>query len=86
MTDVYVAFAGTLALLDCDLGDTVFEQKERITFSDQSLSDQAVASMLGGGSLPMIVSLAALVVSVAGMGVTLSLKKKLEPATIADED
>ena len=80
MTDVYVAFAGTLALLDCDLGDTVFEQKERITFSDQSLSDQAVASMFGGGSLPMIVSLFAVIASGVAIFMITDVKKKLGPA------
>ena len=90
MSDVYVAFAGTLALLDCDLGDTVFEQKERITFSDQSLSDQAVASMFGGGSPSMIVSLLALISSGVAIFMIADVKKKLVPVLaktpVEDED
>ena len=82
MEEVYVAFAGTLALLDCDLGDTVFAQKERITFSDQSVSDQAVASIFGGGSPSMIVALLALVTSGACLFLTVyNNKKKAVPAT-----
>ena len=75
LPDSEVAVEGTLSLIDCDLGNDVL-----------NTTTAGAASIFGEGSLTMIVSLAALVVSVAGMGVTLSLKKKLEPATIADED
>lgn len=76
LTDSEVMVAGTLSLIDCDLGDDVFE--------DNTVTVGA-ASMLGAGSLTMIISLLALVVSIACVGVTLSLKKKLVPSAEDNE-
>jgi hypothetical protein len=59
--DVFVETMGTLILSDCELGDTTYENKKRIDFG----SGDVAGSIFGEGSFSMIVSLAALVVSVA---------------------
>ena len=74
--DVIVDKKGTLILTDCELGDTTFDNKRMVLFSDN-----AVGSILGEGSLTMIVSLIALIASVAAIAVNVSSKKKAVPAT-----
>lgn len=71
--DVIVDTKGTLVLLNCDLGDTTFEDKSTVI---------GVGSIFGEGSLTMIVALIALVASIASVSVCVALyKKKAVPAT-----
>jgi hypothetical protein len=79
--DVTVDTQDTLVFTNCDLGDTTYKDKRMVTFSSK-----AAGSIFGEGSFTMIVSLAALAVSAACLGITMSLKKKLEPAKPADEE
>ena len=65
----------------CDMGNSTFNDRSRATFENSG-----VGSIFGEGSLIMVVAIAALMVSVAGMGVTLSLKKKLESVKNANEE
>ena len=65
--DVIVDTEGTLVLTDCDLGDTIFEDKGMIA---------GVGSLVGEGSLAMIVSFMALIASVASILVNVASNKK----------
>ena len=65
--DVTVDTKGTLIFKDCELGDTIFDDKRLI---------EGVGSMIGEGSLPVITSLAALFASIAAIGVSATAKKK----------
>lgn len=62
-----------VSLIDCDLGTAAIENKERVKIVDSS---RATGSMLGEGSLPMVVALAALAVSIASLGVVMASNKK----------
>ncbi len=62
---------------NCDFGDSTFNDRSLATFDGVA----GVGSIFGEGSFTMIVAILALGVSVACMGVTLSLKKKLVPTT-----
>ena len=71
--DAIVDTKGTLILMNCDLGDTTFEDKSMVI---------GVGSIFGEGSLTMIVALIALVASIASVSVCVALyKKKAVPAT-----
>ena len=70
-----------LTFYDCDLGDSTFDEAEDVTFVGTN-APNGVGSLFGEGSLTMIVSILALVASVAAIGVSISSnKKKSEPAS-----
>ena len=74
--DVIVDTKGTLVLTDCTLGDTTFEDKSMVTFSDK-----AVGSIFGEGSLTAIFVIIALIDSVVSIYmIVLYKKKKAVPA------
>lgn len=74
-------FIGTtideISLINCDLGDTTFKDKQYIDFGDGS----GTGSIFGEGSLTMIVSVIALIASVASIIVNVSSKNKTVPET-----
>ena len=70
---------------DCEFNKSTFSDKGAATFIGGNVSNP-VGSIFGEGSFTMIVSLAALAVSAACLGITMSLKKKLEPAKPAGEE
>ena len=74
--DIIVDTKGTLVLTDCTLGDTTFENKSMVTFSNKS-----VGSIFGEGSLTMIVSILALISSGVAIFFMVDMKKKLVPAS-----
>ena len=80
--DIQVETKGTLAMTDCEIGDTTFNNKGFVTLNGSNFS----ASIFGEGSLTMIVSLVALIVSVAAIVVTVSSKKKAVPVAAAEAD
>ena len=63
-----------MTLIDCDLGDTTFRGKEYMVFED--LSNGYTGSLFGEGSMTMVISLLALVSSIASIGVSVMLYKK----------
>ena len=65
---------------NCDFGDSTFNDRSLATFDGK-----AVASIFGEGSLAMIVSLVALIASVAAIVVNVSSKKKAVPAIANNE-
>jgi hypothetical protein len=71
--DVIVDTEGTLILTNCDLGDTTFEDKSMVA---------GAGSILGEGSLTMIVALLALVASSVSIFLIVDMKKKLVPAAV----
>ena len=76
LKNIIVDTKGTLIMNNCELGDTTFEDKSMVTFSDK-----AVGSIFGEGSLTMIVALLALIAS--GVSIFLTVyynKKKAVPA------
>ena len=77
-SDIGYATEGTLAMIDCDLGDTTFADKGDIDFGD---GFNSTASIFGEGSLVMIVAITALIASAAAIVVSVSSKKKAVPAT-----
>ena len=78
--DIIVDTEGTLVLNNCKLGDTTFDDKDMVT---------GVGSIIGEGSLTMIVAILAILALVAS-GVSISLivnmKKKFVPATVSGAD
>ena len=77
--DIRVDTKGTLVLNACELGDTTFQDKAMVTFSNK-----AVGSMIGGGSLTMIVSILALAASGVCIFLIVDMRKKLIPATVGN--
>jgi hypothetical protein len=77
-TDIGNMTSGTLAMIDCDLGDTTFADKGDIDFGD---GFNSTASIFGEGSLTTIVAITALIASAAAIFVSVSSKKKAAPAT-----
>ena len=78
LKNVIVDEKGTLVMNDCTLGNTTFEDKNMVA---------GVGSIFSEGSLPMVVSITALLASVAGIGVSVSLnKKKADPEKATSED
>ena len=75
--DVIVDVKGTLAMSNCDLGDTVFEYKRYVDFGNGA----GAGSILGEGSPAMIVAILALVASAVSIFLIVDMKKKLVPAT-----
>ena len=70
-TDIKVETKGTLVMTDCDLGDTTFENKNMVTFSNK-----AVGSVFGEGSLTTVVALLALIASAVSIFLTVYYNKK----------
>ena len=60
--EIDVKKKGTLEMINCDLGDTEFKNKDMVT-----ISNRAVASIFGEGSLTMIIVL--LVLAVFGVAI-----------------
>jgi hypothetical protein len=67
MAEVRVKNKGTLAMIDCVLGDTTFDDKNMV---------EGVGSFIGDGSLTMIVAFVVLIASIASIIVNVSSKKK----------
>ena len=79
-----IGIIGNIHFVDCDLGDSTFSTKMGFSFSDSS--KMLTGSILGEGSLTMVISLLALVASIASVGVCISLNKKMTvPATANKE-
>ena len=77
-SDIGYVTEGTLAMIDCDLGDTTFADKGDIDFGN---GFNSTASIFGEGSLVMIVAITALIASAAAIFVSVSSKKKAVPST-----
>ena len=80
--DVVVENEGTLVMSNCNLGDTTFEDKRMVQFSEK-----AVGSLFGEGSLAIIIAFVALLTSVSAIVVNVSSKKnKVAAPQKAEED
>ena len=76
--DIQVETKGTLAMNDCAIGDTNFEDKGKV---------EGVGSLFGEGSLVLIVASVALIASIASIIVNVTeRKKKTVPTTAAESD
>ena len=62
---------------ECDFGDATFVGFDLGNIALQQGKTTEVGSMVGNGSLSMLISLAALAVSVVCLGVTLTIYKKI---------
>ena len=69
--DVIVDVKGILTMSNCDLGDTVFEDKRYVDFGNGA----GVGSIFGEGSLAMVISILALVTSVVSIFLIADVKK-----------
>ena len=69
--DIQVETKGTLAMIECDLGDTTFKDKSMVTFSDK-----LVGSIFGEGSLTTLFVIIALIDSVVSIYMIVLYKKK----------
>ena len=67
--EIQVDTKGTLVLQDCEMGDTTFENKAMVTGA-------GAGSIMGEGSLTMIVAILALVTAVVAMSLTVTYNKK----------
>ena len=75
----------SLTLEDCIVENATFNTEKYVTFKNSS--EHAVGSIFSEGTLTMIISITALVASVAAIGVSVTLnKKKATPAQENDED
>ena len=73
-----------LIFTDCYFGNSTFNDRSRVKFVD---STQALAgSLIGEGSLTMIVSITALIASVTAIGITLASNKKKKDAPETDDE
>ena len=63
-----------LTFIDCDFGEATFNDRSCAAFVDSNMNQ--VGSVLGEGSPAMVVSLLALMVSVASISISISLYKK----------
>ena len=73
-----------LIFTDCYFGNSTFNDRSRVKFVD---STQALAgSLIGEGSLTMIVSITALITSVTAIGITLASNKKKKDAPETDDE
>ena len=75
------AQAHTVSFIDCDMGDSTYKKLEIINFvncknAPTSNGSNFLGSLFGKGSLTMIFSLLALIVSVATAGAFISWKQK----------
>lgn len=75
--------AAKVTFINCDLGDSTFSHKNNFTFENAS----GVGSLIADGSVPMIFSLAALLVSLIALSLTIvQSKKKHNNAQDMDSD
>ena len=75
--DIQVETKGTLAMNNCAIGDTNFEDKGKV---------EGVGSLFGEGSLAMIVAFVALIASIASIIVNVTArKKKTVPVTATEQ-
>jgi hypothetical protein len=72
--------AATIKLIDCDMGDSTYLDKDQIEFINTRSGGALGGSIFGEGSLAIIVAFVALVVSIASIMVNVSSKKKTTPA------
>ena len=73
-----------LIFTDCYFGNSTFNDRSRVKFVD---STQALAgSLIGEGSLTMIVSITALITSVTAIGLTLASNKKKKDTPETDDE
>lgn len=86
--DAYVeaSFEGNAAadikLIDCEMGDSTYKDKDEIEFINTTRGRALAGSLFGEGSLVMIISILALVVSVVSICLTIAFsKKKTAPAS-----
>ena len=77
-TDKYV----DVTFIKCDLGDSAFTNKNFAKFTSSSV----VGSIFNEGSITMIVSITALVASVAAIGITVASNKKKKAVAETDEE
>jgi hypothetical protein len=81
--DIQVEKKGTLAMTDCEIGDTTFNDRSLVTFDSKA----GIGSIFGEGSLSMIFAILSLIASgVAIFLVVYYNKKKAVPATAAEAD
>ena len=86
ISEILVATKGTLVMTDCKLGDSTFKNKEYIVFVNGFNGRALSASLFGEGSLTMIISILALVASIASIGISFSLYKKKAVPVAANSD
>ena len=82
-------YNAVLTFRDCKMGDSTYEDPEDISFIDCESAPKGskfLGSIFGEGSLTMIVSLVALIASVAAIVVNVSSKKKEVPVAAAEAD
>jgi hypothetical protein len=71
--------------VDCEFGDATFNNKNAVTFTNCSVSN-GVGSLIGEGSLTMIIALLALAAASVSIGmITVSNKKKAAPSDESKE-
>ena len=71
---------------DCEFGDSTFNDRSSATFVNSSRG-KAIGSVFGEGSFAMVISLAALVASIASIGVSVASNKKIAvPAKDEDDE
>lgn len=74
--EILVATKGTLVMADCKTGDSTFNNKTLVEFSNGAYGRAMAASLFGEGSLAVIVTIFVLVVVVAFVGIRVASKKK----------
>ena len=85
LLDIYKSDRPSLTFEDCIVEDATFNTDKYVTFKNSS--ETAAGSIFSEGSLSMVVSIAALVASVAAIVVTISSnKKKKAVAETSDEE
>ena len=85
LLDIYKSDRPSLTFEDCIVEDATFNTEKYVTFKNSS--ETAAGSIFSEGSLSMVVSIAALVASVAAIVVTISSnKKKKAVAETSDEE
>ena len=70
-----------LSFVDCEFGEATFNNKSAAQFVDTKSGNNLSASILGEGSLVMIVAITALIASAAAIFVSICSKKKAVPST-----
>ncbi len=66
-----------LTFIDCDSGEATFNDASRATFVDSGMTTKyPVGSIFGGDSVAMVLAMAALLISLAALGVTIASNKK----------
>ena len=75
----YLEKGASVELNDCELGDSTFNDNSRVNIVNSARA-KSVGSMLGEGSLTMIVAILALITSGVSLFLIVDMKKKLVPA------